>query len=646
MGEQTSYSLSEATSENSSGVDLSYYDQSEFDAVIESSISKEHKASIFADLARFNTLYMISRAGSGHLGSSFSSMDIVTWIYLNILKDSDKYFSSKGHDAPGLYAVQTALKILPFEKIHLLRRLNGLSGHPDVNNPGSFTNTGSLGMGVSKAKGFIYSDNFFNKNDSEIFVLTGDGELQEGHFWESLVSLGNNPTNRITVIVDHNKIQSDTYVEEVSDLGDLEAKFKAFGWDSIKIDGHNFDAIDSALAHRKKNKKPLAIIADTIKGKGVSFMEHTSMNDNEEYYKYHSGAPNLEEYKLACNELKKRIEEISHSAGININPPINVEIEPIASPENSEKMIPAYSEAILKIGETHNVIALDADLVLDTGLIPFKEKFPDRFIECGIAEQDMVSQAGTIALSGLIPIVHSFACFLTTRASEQIYNNASQNGKVIYVGSLAGLLPAGPGHSHQAVRDFTGMLAMPGITIIEPVNANQVKLALDWAVKSNPNSTYIRLTSVPYKQTEKLNTINSLETGIGDILEVGQDITLITFGPIFSYIAFEIKEILDEMDISLNIISTSWINKIDIPWLKKAIGETKMIVTLENHFKESGVGSLYTSEMASEGLLENRKSLNIGIDELPKCGRNEEVLEYHGLTAEQISKKIIQKFNA
>ena len=134
--------------------------------------------------------------------------------------------------------------------------------------------------------------------------------------------------------------------------------------------------------------------------------------------------------------------------------------------------------------------------------------------------------------------------------------------------------------------------------------------------------------------------------GIGDILEVGQDITLITFGPIFSYIAFEIKEILDEMDISLNIISTPWINKIDIPWLKKATGETKMIVTLENHYRESGVGSLYISEMASEGLLENRKTLNIGIDELPKCGRNEEVLEYHGLTAEQISKKIIQKFNS
>ncbi|MDA9069030.1 transketolase [Gammaproteobacteria bacterium] len=646
MGEQTSYSLSEAVSENTSGIKLSYFDQSEFNKVIHASISKKHQAMLFADLARYNTLYMIAKAGSGHLGSSFSSMDIVSWMYLNILKKSDRYFSSKGHDAPGLYAIQTALNILPFEKIHTLRRLNGLTGHPDVHTEGSYTNTGSLGMGVSKAKGFIYSDNFFKEETSEVFVLTGDGELQEGHFWESLVSLANHPTNRITVIVDHNKIQSDTYVKDVSDLGDLEGKFKAFGWDVLKIDGHDLDIINTALESRKKRVRPLAIIADTIKGKGVSFMEHTSMGAEQEYYTYHSGAPNFDEYTKACNELRLKIEESAIHAGIEINPPTNIVIDPITAPQDAERMIPAYSEAILSLAKENNIVALDADLVLDTGLIPFKEKFPHRFIECGIAEQDMVSQAGTIALSGIIPIVHSFACFLTTRASEQIYNNASQKGKVIYVGSLAGLLPAGPGHSHQAVRDFTGMLGMPGITIIEPVNAHQVKLALKWAVEQNDESTYIRLTSIPYQQTKLLNSTNSLDYGKGTILNSGRDITLITYGPIFSFISEEVTEILKNQGIDLNVISTPWINRINMKWLEEAIGETSMVVTLENHYTESGVGSLYISNMASAGLLHNRKTLNIGIEELPQCGRNDEVLEYHGLTPVQISERILKKFHS
>jgi transketolase len=414
----------------------------------------------------------------------------------------------------------------------------------------------------------------------------------------------------------------------------------------LKIDGHDIDVIDSSLASRKDRTKPLAIIADTIKGKGVSFMEHISMDSDQEYYAYHSGAPNLEEYNQACKELTKKIKALSSNLGVAIDSATNIEIEPISAPVNAEKMIPAYSEAILKLAEkNNNIVALDADLVLDTGLIPFKDKFPDRFIECGIAEQDMVSQAGTIALTGLVPIVHSFACFLVTRASEQIYNNASQKGKVIYVGSLAGILPAGPGHSHQAVRDFTGMLGMPGMTIIEPINANQVALALKWAVENNPESTYIRLTSIPFEQTELLNSIDTLDDGRGKVLNSGTDITLITYGPIFSFIAGEVAEILQDNNISLNIISTPWINKIDIEWLEEVIGDTKMIVTLENHYTESGAGSLYISKMASAGLLMNKRALNIGIEELPQCGLNDEVLEYHGLTSKQIAERIIKKFN-
>jgi transketolase len=310
-------------------------------------------------------------------------------------------------------------------------------------------------------------------------------------------------------------------------------------------------------------------------------------------------------------------------------------------------MIPAYTESIIKLaGVNKNLVALDADLVLDTGLIPFKEKFPERFIECGIAEQDMVSQAGTMALSGLIPIVHSFACFLVSRASEQIYNNASQHGKVIYVGSLAGLLPGGPGHSHQAVRDIAGMLSMPGMTILEPLNATQVNLSLTWAVEENMESSYLRLTSIPYEQSTSLKSINSLVYGQGHLISEGSDITIIVFGSVFSYLASEASDILQSKDISVKVIATPWINKIDLDWLENAIGDTSMIVTLENHYTESGAGSVYLSKMALSGILKNKKVLSIGLDELPVCGRNEEVLSFHGLLPEQIAEKISQSFKS
>ncbi|HYP91084.1 MAG TPA: 1-deoxy-D-xylulose-5-phosphate synthase N-terminal domain-containing protein, partial [Polyangiaceae bacterium] len=185
------------------------------------------RAALVADACRLNALYMIARAGSGHIGSSFSSLDIVTWLYLEQLRrrEGDLYFSSKGHDAPGLYALLLALEELPFDAIHRLRQLDGLPGHPDVGTPGIVTNTGSLGMGISKAKGMALA-NRLAKKPARIYVMTGDGELQEGQIWESLISAANLGLHEVCAIVDHNKLQSDTFVEKTSSLGDLEAKFR------------------------------------------------------------------------------------------------------------------------------------------------------------------------------------------------------------------------------------------------------------------------------------------------------------------------------------------------------------------------------------------------------------------------------------
>src|SRR2546426_6390827 len=176
------------------------------------------RATVFADACRLNALYMIERAGSGHPGTTFSSLDIVVWLHLEVLRGEDRYFSSKGHDVPGLYAVLTALGRLDFDLIHRLRRLDGLPGHPDVAaTPEVVTSTGSLGMGISKARGFVLADRLLGRA-GRVYVLTGDGELQEGQFWESLQPTANRRLGESTVIADRNQVQPDSGGSQVSDL--------------------------------------------------------------------------------------------------------------------------------------------------------------------------------------------------------------------------------------------------------------------------------------------------------------------------------------------------------------------------------------------------------------------------------------------
>lgn len=643
MGEQITYSTSESIESSTEGVLISYYPKEAFDMLMQKEIPAKEKTYLFAQMARFNTLYMIARAGSGHLGGSFSGMDIVSWLYLNVLKPSDRYFSSKGHDAPGLYSIHTALGIIPFDKIHTLRRLGGLPGHPDVSIAGAHTNTGSLGMGVSKAKGFLFADDLLERPGGRVFVLTGDGELQEGQFWESLITASRLRNGRLTIIVDHNKLQSDTFVKDVSDLGDLEAKFAAFGLDVHRCDGHDYEKLSSILGTAGSEGRPLAIIADTIKGKGVSFMEHTEMPGDQEYYKYHSGAPGPEDYARAKDELKRNIGELADKLGLTLPEPTDVDFEPLRIASDTERMIPVYSEVILGHARKNSkIVALDADLVLDTGLIPFKNEFPDRFIECGIAEQDMVSQAGTMALAGLIPIVHSFACFLTSRASEQIYNNCTQGSKVIYVGSLAGVLPGGPGTSHQAVRDLSAMSAMPGLTIMEPVSASQLESCLDWAINKNQGSTYIRLTSIPIEIRKEFSIIREIEQGKGDLLKEGTDATFLTLGSIMTVEALKAAEKLSVEDgIECQLIAMPWVNTFDERWIKEAIGlGNGPLVIAENHFSQGGFGERISKLLVTNNLLNNRTVRMLGVEGLPKSGINSEVLKAHNLDALSLAETV------
>jgi len=607
---------------------LSYLPDSEFRRILSVSIPEENRAAIFSDMCRLNTLYMIARAGSGHIGSSFSSLDIISWLLLEEMKEGDIYFSSKGHDAPGYYAALVGLGRLNFDLIHKLRRIDGLPGHPDIGTPGVVTNTGSLGMGISKAKGMVLANRMLKKS-GRVFVLLGDGELQEGQIWESLTSAANFGLHEIIAIIDHNKLQSDTFIKNVSDLGDLEAKFRAFGWQVDRCDGHAFGALGGTLAKASGDLKPRIIIADTIKGKGVSFMEHTSLDSDVAMYRFHSGAPDADSYQRAAEEIIARLKQRMHGVGL---PPLGLEtIQRQASPgpsPSAQRLIPAYSRALLEQGNKHpNLVVLDADLVLDTGLIPFRDKYPDRFFECGIAEQDMVSMAGGMALRGLLPVVHSFACFLSARPNEQIYNNATEKTRVIYVGSLAGVVPGGPGHSHQAVRDISALAAIPGMTLVEPSCEAEVDQLLNWCIHDAPGSCYLRLVSLPWDIPYQLPFGYKPKFGQGVSLNSGGEVTIIAYGPVLLTAAFNASQIiLRDNKIDVKVINIPWLNYIDPAWLKNELGACRLLLSLDNHFIIGG-----QADAIMRALYKPRKNninfISHGIDgELPPSGTNAEVL--------------------
>ncbi len=630
-------------------IDLQFVPLSECDRIRTLALPMAARAALFADLCRINALYMITRAGSGHIGSSFSALDILSWLYLNEMRfaenvggPGDVFFSSKGHDVPALYAVLIGLGRLPFDRLDTLRRLNGLPGHPDVSIFGIQANTGSLGMGISKAKGIALANRLTGREE-RIYVLTGDGELQEGQFWESLVSAANLRLGQLTAIIDHNKIQSDTWVSHVSDLGDLDGKLRSFGWHVSRVNGHDFTQIASALAAaRAETDRPSAIIADTVKGRGVSFMEHTSMPAGDALYRFHSGAPDDETYERGVNELVARV-----NAALAAVSQAGLRTETTTRPArpaplSPQRLVSAYSRALVAHAERdERIVAFDADLILDTGLIPFRERFPERFVECGIAEQDMVSQAGAAGRRGVLPVVHSFACFLSSRPNEQIYNNATERSKVIYVGSLAGLLPGGPGHSHQCVRDISALAAVPGLVLLEPSCEAEVAMAVDYCLTRADGSCYLRLVSIPVEVPFELPAGYHLSLGQGVVLRDGVDVAIVAYGPIMLAEAIKAATLLQSrQSTSVRVINLPWLNRVDIAWLKSAVAGVSAVFTIDNHYVHGGQGDMLLRTLAEMGEAPRLRTRRLGVLDIPVCGSNDEVLQAHGLDAESLAATI------
>ena len=260
------------------------------------SVDEIEEIKLLARENRRNVIKMVHAAKSGHIGGSLSAADIVTVLFHKVLNKTDKFVLSKGHNSPLYYSVLSQKGVIPTDELMSFRKLGSrLQGHPTTKCPTIEVATGSLGQGLSIACGIAIGLKL-NNDDSKVYALLGDGEVQEGQVWEAFMQAAHRNLSNLVAIVDRNCLQIDGSTEDVKAIGNVSEKIKAFGWYVIEINGHNIEEIYSAFESAKNSEKPTAIVANTIKGKGVSFMENNAG--------WHGKAPNDEDFTKALKELE------------------------------------------------------------------------------------------------------------------------------------------------------------------------------------------------------------------------------------------------------------------------------------------------------------------------------------------------------
>ena len=274
--------------------------------------AEKRELEITACKVRIGIIEGVHSAKSGHPGGSLSCADILTYLYFKHMNidpknpkadNRDRFVLSKGHAAPALYSVLANRGYFDVSELNKLRNIGSmLQGHPDMKHiPGVDMSSGSLGQGISAAVGMALSSKHFG-NGFNVYTVLGDGEIEEGQVWEAAMFAGNKKLSNLTAFVDYNNLQIDGTIEEVNSAMPIDKKFEAFNWHTIVIDGHDFEQIEAALKEAETVDKPVAIIANTVKGKGVSYMENA--------VNWHGAAPNDELYEQAVSELNAALKAL------------------------------------------------------------------------------------------------------------------------------------------------------------------------------------------------------------------------------------------------------------------------------------------------------------------------------------------------
>jgi transketolase len=296
-----------------------------------------------------------------------------------------------------------------------------------------------------------------------------------------------------------------------------------------------------------------------------------------------------------------------------------------------EYVVEAYGEELVALAPQHeNLVVLDADLASDCRVRAFELAFPERFLECGIAEQDMVSTAAGLARHGFLPVVNSFASFLAARANEQIYNQASEGTKVVYALHYAGLIPAGPGKSHQSLRDVSLLAALPNMTIVQPANSAETRCLLRWAVDEAVENVALRLAIGPSPRKIDLPDV-AVVPGRGTVAREGTDALLFAYGPVMLHEALLAAESLERR---VQVVNMPWLNVVEQDWLLELTDSFDELFVLEDH---APVGALGDS---LRRVLEGRTITVFGVEGWPACGTPQEALHFHRLDGASLADRI------
>ena len=595
-----------------------------------------------ANTLRIHSIEATTAAGSGHPTSCCSAADVVAALFFGHMKydaknphfyNNDRFILSKGHAAPLLYAAWAENGFIPIPELLKLRQFgNDLEGHPTPRLAFADVATGSLGQGLGVGVGMALAARQ-DKLDYNTYVLLGDGEIAEGAVWEAASLAGYYKLSNLIAIVDANRLGQSQATAFGHDINIHVKRFEAFGWRVETLDdGHDMEEIMEVLSGVGLDERPLAIIAKTYKGAGVSFLQDKDG--------WHGKPLNKEEAAAAIAELSPSAKS---GLGVAIPAPTALPAPDLAAPASypaisynlGDKIATreAYGAALVRIGEADaRVVAMDGDTKNSTYAEKFFKKFPNRFTECFIAEQNLVAVAIGFATRGHVPFASTFATFFT-RAADQIRVAGISQSNLKLVGSHVGISIGEDGPSQMALEDLAMMRAVVGSTVLYPSDAVATEKMLE-LMATIKGVCFLRTsrpkTPVIYGNDEKF------PVGGAKVLRTGDKVTIVGAG-VTLFEALKAADTLKADGINVTVIDAYSIKPLG---KKEILAEAKKtnntVITVEDHYSEGGLGDAVAGELSSEGI----KVHKLAVNGLPRSGKAEELLAHFKIDAAAIVAKV------
>ena len=597
-----------------------------------------------ANQLRIHSIAATTAAGSGHPTSCCSAAEVVAALFFGHMRydpknprhhNNDRFILSKGHAAPLLYAAWAEAGLFPADDLLKLRTLDSdLEGHPTPRLPFVDVATGSLGQGLSAGIGMALAARMDNL-DYRTYVLLGDGEIAEGGVWEAASLAGIYKLNSLIAVVDVNRLGQTQPTAFEHNIDVYRKRFAAFGWRVETLDdGHDLEEIEEVLGGVGLNDQPLVILAKTYKGAGVSFLQ-----DKEGW---HGKALSKDEAAKAIAELQPSARS---AAGVAIPAPSQLPAPANAAPASYPPLTykpgdavatrEAYGNALARMGDADaRIVAMDGDTKNSTFADKFAKKFPARFVECFIAEQNMVGVATGFGTRGKVPFASTFACFLA-RGYDQIRVAGISMANLKLAGSHVGVSIGEDGPSQMGLEDLAMMRAIAGSVVLYPSDAvSTEKLVEQMALAKGIH--YLRTsrpkTPVIYGNDEQfpIGGAKVVRQNAGDkVTIVGAGVTL--------HEALKAADALAKDGIGATVIDAYSIKPLGRDVILAAAKNTKnVVVTVEDHYAEGGLGDAVAGELSADGV----KVSKLAVRELPRSGKPDELLAKFGIDAAAIVQQV------